>query len=374
LANKNDVAIVGGGVIGWSSAWHLLSRHPSLKVVVIDPDQHRCTSQRGAGGTRAQFSTDVNIALSLLSIEAFKRFPSEVGFDIGYHQNGYLLFTAQHDRAEKMKEAAEHQRDQGVPIDEVSIDDLKKRVPCLNTDDLVYAQIGLQDGYLDGPMVQRGYRAACLALGAEEMHAKAIGATDKQVQLDEGAIDAEHVIAATGHWSGAIGLDLPVKPEKHQLFYDAPGYVNPSWPFTIDADTTFHFRPESAGVLVCFNDNKLSSQDHEPDEAPHFEEEVLDRLMPLAEHRAPGFLDRDRINMGRAGYYAVTPDRHPIIGVTNGVFVATGFGGHGVMHSPAAGRVVSEIVLDGEAKSIDIKPLSPDRFKLGNLIKETIVF
>ena len=361
-------------MIGWSCAWHLLSRQPKLRLVVIDPDASRCTSHRGAGGSRAQFSTAVNIALSLLSIEEFKRFPSDIGFDIGYRQHGYLLFTAQPDRAQKMMEAAAFQRNHGVQIQDLTVEELKARVPCLNTSDLVHAQIGLQDGYMDGPQVQRAYRSGSVSMGAEEIHQQATCISAKQVEAESGVIAAEHVIVTTGHWSGTLGLNLSVKPEKHQLFFDSPPMVDPLWPFTIDADTTFHFRPDGDDILVCFNDLELASVERNPDETPHFEDDVLNRLLPLADHRAPGMIERDRIERGRAGYYAVTPDRHPIIGVKDGICIATGFGGHGVMHSPAAGKLIAEMLLDGSAKSVDVSSLNPDRFERGELIKETMVF
>jgi sarcosine oxidase, subunit beta len=368
------VAIVGGGVIGWSVAWHLLARQPTLKVIVVDPSQTRCTSLRGAGGSRAQFSTDVNIALSLLSIEEFKRFRQDVGSDIAYQQNGYLLCTADLDRAHKMVEAAKHQAERGVEIQSLTPDELKERVSCLNASDVVHAQIGMQDGYMDGPSVQRGYRSAALQLGAVELCANAIGVSASQVESHAETVTAEHVVVATGHWSGEMGLDLPVQPEKHQLFFDRPPKVNPSWPFTIDADTTFHFRPSDEGILVCYNDPQLSSGTYQADEAPLFDDSVLDRLIPIAEHRAPGFLELNRIERGRAGFYAVTPDRHPILGRHQGIYVATGFGGHGVMHSPAAGKLVAEMLLDGEATSVDISSLDPGRFAKGQLIEETMVF
>lgn len=316
----------------------------------------------------------MNIDLSLLSIKEFERFREEVGAEIGYQQNGYLLYTADAARAAKMQQAAKFQTERGVRLRELSIEELEEIVPCLNTSDILYAQIGLQDGYMDGPLVQRGYRAACLQIGAEEIQAKATKITSRAIETDAETVQADHVVVATGHWSGELGLDLPVKPEKHQLFFDRPLKMNPMWPFTIDADTTFHFRPDAEGILVCYNDQILSGGIHAPDEPPRFDDDVLDRLLPIAEHRAPGLLSRERIERGRAGYYAVTPDRHPILGINDGIVFATGFGGHGVMHSPAAGRLVSEMILDGEARSVDVSTLHPGRFKLGNLIQETMVF
>ncbi len=360
--------------MGWSAAWHLLSRLPSLRVVVIDPDPSRCTSLRGAGGSRAQFATEVNIALSLLSIAEFEKFDSIVGGDISYRQHGYLLFTASHERAEKMKEAATFQRSHSVRVDEVSVAELKRRVPCLDVSDVVYAHIGTQDGYLDGPALTNAYHSAALKLGATEINGKALGVSGSDVETTSGEIGAGHVVITTGHWSGELGLDLPVRPEKHQLYFANVDSVDPSWPFVIDADTTYHFRPQGDQIIVCFNDAELSSGEYGADEAPKTDDSVLTRLLPIAEKRSPGFLSRDRITGIRAGFYAVTPDRHPLLGPHKGVIVACGFGGHGIMHSPGAGRIVSEIVLDGEAKSIDIRALSPDRFDRGELVHETFVF
>lgn len=373
-SRRFDAAIVGGGVIGWSTAWHLLRRERTLRVAVIDPDPSRCTSLRGAGGSRAQFASEVNIALSLASIEEFKRYGSEVGGDIRYRQHGYLLFTADPERAQAMQRLADYQRSHGVPIEEVPIEEVKSRVPALETRDLVYAQIGVADGYMDGPQVQKAYRAAAIHQGAVEVQAKALSVAPDCVSTAGGDVYAGSVVVATGHWSAQLGLDLPVRPEKHQLFYAFPKGIKPTFPFVIDIDTTFHFRPHEGGILICYNDPELSSQEHAPDDSPTFEMEVLERLQPIADHRAPGLLTPENTLPGRAGFYAVTPDRHPILGKKDGIFIATGFAGHGVMHSPAAGRLVAEMILDGEARSIDVSRLSPDRFERGELVEETMVF
>jgi sarcosine oxidase subunit beta len=375
LANSSaDVAIIGGGVIGWSCAWHLLRREPALRVVVIDPDPNRCTSLRGAGGCRAQFASRINIEISLVSIEEFKRFAECVGTDIKFRQHGYLLYTADAERATAMRNLASFQRSHGVPIEEISIDDLKCRVPCLNTNDLVYADIGRTSGYLDGPGVVRGYRTASVKMGAEELREKATALSPTSVETSEGEVQANHVVVATGHWSAGLGLDLPVKPEKHQLCFALPNKVDPTWPFIIDADTTYHFRPYGDGILVCYNDPKLASGRHNADDKPDFDPDALERMFEFAEQRTPGFLNKQNCSPGRAGFYGVTPDRHPIIGTLNNIVVAAGFGGHGVMHSPAAGLLVAELILDGKATTVDITSLSPDRFRKGKLIEESMVF
>lgn len=335
---------------------------------MIDPDDGLCTSLRGAGGCRAQFASDVNIALSLRSIEELKQFADEIEF----RQNGYLLFTADAERAVKMRHLAEYQRERGVPIEEVSPSDLKSRVPCLNIGDVVYAQLGTADGIMEGPAVREFYRRKSRELGVQEVFAKATAVAEGAVSTEDQDIPAESVVVSTGHWSGFLGL--PVRPEKHQLFFATPPAVDPAWPFTIDADTTFHFRPYKDGILICYNDPVLADAERGAYDPPDFEPSVLERLQPIADHRAPGLITPGNSRPGRAGFYAVTPDRHPILGRKDGVIIATGFGGHGVMHSPAAGTLVAEMVLDGEASTVDVSSLSPDRFERGELVVETMVF
>lgn len=361
-------------MIGWSCAWHLLRREPALHIVVIDADSSRSISLRGAGGFRAQFASRLNIQISLASINEFKRFAETVGSDIKFRQHGYLLYTAEVDRAEDMQHVADFQRAHGVPIDELSISELKARVPCLNTSDLIYAHVGPTSGYLDGPGVVRGYRAASIKGGAEEMQAKATSVCATAVETDQGQVSAKHVIVATGHWSESLGLQLAVHPEKHQLCFALPSKVDPKWPFVIDADTTYHFRPYGDGILVCYNDPELSKQKFKIDDPPEFSLPAIERMFKIAEHRTLGFINKQNCSPGRAGFYGITPDRHPIIGRLDEIVIATGFGGHGVMHSPAAGLLVAEIILDGKATTVDISALGPDRFRKGKLIQESMVF
>jgi sarcosine oxidase subunit beta len=227
---------------------------------------------------------------------------------------------------------------------------------------------------MDGPIVRHCYRDSAMKMGATELAAKATAVTRNSVETERDSVSAEHVVLATGHWSGGMGLDLPVLPEKHQLYFASVGEIDPKWPFVIDADTTYHFRPHGDQIIICYNDEELASEIHGVDENPEFDYKVLDRLLPIVEHRTPGLIERESIELGRAGYYGVTPDHHPILGRKDGVIVATGFGGHGVMHSPAAGKLVTEMVLDGEANSVDVACLSPNRFQTGQLIQETMVF
>lgn len=372
MASRIDVAIVGGGAVGWSCAWHLLRAAPGLKVSVFDPDPSRCTSLRGAGGFRAQFSSPINIAMSLASIPELMRFAAETGTDVGARQNGYLLLTGDPARAAGLRELGTIQRNHGVRTREVGLDEVARSIPSVNPEGLIYAQLGLQDGFLDGPGVRNGYRAAALALGAAEVSEGVRSVDGDRLETDAATHEARHVVVTAGHWSGEVCRKLPIRSEKHQLYF-VPGKLPESTPFVIDLDTTFHYRPHGEQALVCYNDPELAAQSFAPEDLPEFDPTVLDRLLPLAEFRAPGLMS-DKPVTGRAGFYGVTPDRHPALGRLDGVIVATGFGGHGVMHSPAAGIAVSEMVLQGESRTLDIKALSPDRFAKGQLLAESWVF
>ncbi|HZH99051.1 MAG TPA: FAD-dependent oxidoreductase, partial [Fimbriimonadaceae bacterium] len=129
-----DVAIVGGGVIGWSTAWHLLRSDPQLKVVVVDPHPELRSSLRGTGGIRAQFGSGPNIQMSLCSIRALENFAEEVGHDIGFRQHGYLFFTCDKERAIALESLVEFQRSYGVPVELLSGGEVRSRLPMLRLD------------------------------------------------------------------------------------------------------------------------------------------------------------------------------------------------------------------------------------------------
>ena len=357
---KHDVAIIGGGVIGWSVAYHLSKLAPSLSVGVFDrnPSFAMGSTGKAAGGVRAQFGTPVNVDLSLHSNHFFEEHADEVGF----RQYGYLFVTAGKRGAEYLERITEMQHIRGVPVEKLSKADIEKRADYIVTDDLLLGSFSPTDGYLDPYAVCNLFQKGARANGVE---------VDYSCEVSNN-IEAETTVLATGHWSNevgqAYGIDLPVTPEKHQLaMTDAVPELPEKLPMVVDLDTSFHFRREGKGLLVGYN-YKSASQE------PTFDYGFLEELAPIALKRLPILENKGfDTKSSWAGYYAETPDHHAIIGRVKNIVACTGFGGHGVMHSPAAGLAAAEIIVYGESRTSDIKALRPSRFAEGDLVREEMV-
>ncbi|MBA3726650.1 MAG: FAD-binding oxidoreductase [Armatimonadetes bacterium] len=376
-----DVAIIGGGVIGWGVAYHVLKLSPTLRVTVIDkqPSFAMGSTARAAGGVRAQFGTAVNVDMSLRSITFFEEFERELGTNIGFRQHGYLFVTATQDGADYLERVGELQRRRGVPSRTFSVDEVRARAPFLNCDDLTGAAFSPTDGYLDPYAVCQGFEKGARSLGASAVYGTAaIGSESGSVSLDDGGrLGAGQIVLAAGHWSGELaqklGIEVPIAPQKHQLAMTEPVSGLPeNLPMIVDLDTSFHFRPEGQGLLIGYDDPD-ARQPH-ADVPPYFDFGFLERLAPVALHRLP-LAARLRFDYKRswAGYYAETPDHHAVIGRCGDIVVATGFGGHGIMHSPAAGLSVAEILVKGEPSTLDLFSLRPQRFAEQDLVPEPMV-
>jgi sarcosine oxidase subunit beta len=374
-----DVVIVGGGVIGWSCAYNLLRLDPNLRLVVIDKFAGGGMGSTGlaAGGVRAQFSTAVNIALSKRSIEFFEKFEEHTGEDPSFRQFGYLFVTATERGVLHMRKCRDLQRSLGVIVEEWSDLALIERAPYLNSADVLAACFGPKDGYLDPYAVCKGFEKAARTLGAAtHYNTEVVSGTARRIETEHGPIDCGAVVLAPGHWSkevaSAFGIELPVRHERHMLALTGPIPDLPEeLPMVVDLDTSFHFRREGAGLLIGCNWECTTPSD--PDSPAVFEFGFLQAIAERGLHRLPllGEVGFDTKKCW-AGYYAETPDHHAVIGEADGIFLATGFGGHGIMHSPAAGEAVAEMIVKG-ASSLDVNALRPSRFAEGDLVVEEMV-
>lgn len=378
-----DVVVLGGGVIGWSCAYHILKASPATTVAVVDraPSAGTGSTGRAAGGVRAQFGTEINISLSLFSIKEFERFHAEIGVDIGFRQNGYLFVTSTDAGANHLNEVLVTQLEHGVPVRRLNKKEIQQLAPCVSTDDLKAGSYSPTDGYLDPHSVCVGYEKAAIGLGAVPVYsASPVEVTPFEVVIQRCSstewIGAGKVVVACGHHtSGLLARPLPIRPEVHQLALTepVPGLPN-DLPMVVDLDTTFHFRREGEGLLIGFNDEATSGRADDPDSTPFFDYGFLERMAEAGLRRLP-LLATALFDTRKcwAGFYAETPDRHAIIGEWDDLFVAAGFGGHGVMHAPAAGQAVAELVLRGFCSSFDLHPLRPSRFEQGDLNVEPMV-
>jgi sarcosine oxidase subunit beta len=374
---RADVVIIGGGIIGASIAYHLATRGVR-DVVVLERDQLGSGSTgRNAGGVRLQFSTEINVRLSLRSLPRIESFAAEMGVDPQLRQVGYLfLITEERDVAPFEGSLAMWQR-LGVPAQRLDAAGVRDVFPELFLDDLRFATFCARDGYCDPSSLLNGYVARAKEKGVRfRDHEPAIGVTREGdrvtgVRTTKGEIACATIVNAAGAWGAEVGrlagVELPIRPLRRQIFVTdpVPG-LDREFPLTVEFASSLYFHRESGGVLMGMAD---------PTDGAGFDASVnwdfLPTLVERALYRLP-ILERAKVKTGWAGFYEDTPDKHPILGAIPGVegfLCAAGFSGHGIMHAPAAGEAIAELVVDGRT-SFDITPLAYDRFRRGDLLKE----
>ena len=380
-----EVVIIGGGIVGASIAWHLTEAgcHDVL-IVERETYQGKGSTGKSMGGVRAQFSTPVNIQMSLYSIPFYARFEETLGYPADYRAQGYLFLATSPAHMNYLRANYERQVAMGLKtVSFVSADEIRSMYPQLRSDDIVGGTFCSTDGFVDPYSVMNGFMQSALEKGAriwKEAEVTAIEHDDSGVTAvisSKGRISTRRVVNATGAWSAAIGrmvgVELPVEPLRRMLVPTEPFDQFPrTAPMIIDMSNGFHFRPENLGFLLAWND---------PEETPgyklNFEPGFIEKILLRAAERVPIF-ENLAVNPKRAwaGLYEMTPDHHPVLGPVKdvpGFFVANGFSGHGVMHAPATGKILSDLVLSGKTDLIDANILSLSRFAEGRLIHETAV-
>ncbi len=378
-----EVIIVGGGVIGASVAYHL-SQHGCHKVLVVDraPQPGMGSTGRATGGFRCQFSTPINVRLSLLSREKLLRFREETGVDPGYRPYGYLFVACSEAQLATLQGALRAQREAGLyESHEVSVDDIRRLNPALFTDDVIGGTFCPLDGFTQPMNILHGYRQAAersgveFRYGAGEARVWRAGERVAGVQIDGERIAAGAVVNAAGAWAGVVaqqaGVELPVRPLKRQVAITVPTALLPdTMPMSIDVTDGFHLRVRDGRVLLLLPDEHPVSHPFETT----FDEAWLTRVVARAHQRVPCLqgvpIDRAACY---AGLYEMSPDRHVIVGEApelRGFYLVNGSSGHGVMHAPALGEIVAALIL-GQPLPFDITPLRPTRFAEGAPNPET---
>jgi glycine/D-amino acid oxidase-like deaminating enzyme len=371
-----SVVVVGGGVIGASVAYHLAA-HGAREVVVLDRARGpgEGSTGRATGGFRVQFSTAVDVRLSVLARAQLERFSAEVGCDCGYQPAGYLWIAETHAELATLRAALGVQRANGV-TDAVELDPAAVAAlnPALHRDGIVGGTYCPSDGFIRPLQLLDGYRLAAQRLGVRFVwEAEVVGVRTGRdgrvvaVRTPQDEIASGAVVIAAGAWAGGVarlaGVDLPVTPLRRQVAVTVPTDALPAaMPMTLYAGDGFHLRVRDGRVLLL-----LPS----PGAANPFDDTVdpawIDAVTALARRRvlplAAVAIDRPAC---WAGLYEMTPDGHALLGAIPelpNLYVAAGASGHGVMHAPALGRLLAEIILDGAASSLaDVTALRPDRF------------
>jgi glycine/D-amino acid oxidase-like deaminating enzyme len=380
LPSKADVVIIGGGIIGTSIAYYLSKKGVKDVLLLEKTLLGAGTTAKCVGGIRTQFSTRINIEFSLLSRKIFDRFEEEFGVDPEFKPIGYLFLAVREPQWEILKANARLMEAFDLKATLLEPGEIQRRWPLLRVDDLVGGSYTEKDGYAGPYEVLRGFVVKARQLGAvlrEGIEVVGIQTKKGRVQAVETSIGEKVltplVVNAAGpyaaHIADMVGLALPVRPLRRQLFFTDPIEGLPSQlPMVIDLEYGWYMRREGRGLLLAGPQDSESSFN----EGVDFEGQEWTAVRSL--HRVP-ILEQSSIARGWAGLYEISPDHHAIIGSfpeLKGFICANGFSGHGFQHSPAAGILVAELIVDGKAKSLDIHPLRPQRFQEGDLVFEPL--
>jgi glycine/D-amino acid oxidase-like deaminating enzyme len=383
-----DVVIVGGGVVGLSAAYHLKREGFTGRVVVVerDPTYRRASSFLAMGGIRQQFGSAINVRMAQFSIAFYERFDARLA-ELGvqpsrFSQRGYLFLV---DRVgeERFRRRFEHQKALGAHVECLERKALEARLGGVRLDDIAFGVLGTADGYANPRAVLAGFRAAAAAEGAEIVEDEVVGIRQAEGRVtavdfaSAGTVATAAVINAAGAYAGRVGalagLELPVQPVRQHLFraelparwpYRFPMVIDPGGVHWRHDDLVDPDAPFDRIVVAKTRIDEPPGENFTCDESRWFDE-----FLPDLVKRVPSFADL-RLVEGWAGLYEMTPDHNPIVGEhprLNGFFLANGFSGHGLMLSPATGRILSELVRTGQSTTFDIRPFAVDRFERGEL-------
>jgi sarcosine oxidase, subunit beta len=381
-----DVVLIGGGIVGSSIAYHLVSAGcKNVLVLERETAQGKGSTGKSMGGVRAQFSTPVNIQMSLYSIPFYASFEERLGYPCDYRPQGYLFCATSDKHIAYLRANYEKQVAMGLKnVRLVGGDEIRSMFPQMRGDDIVGGSFCSTDGFVDPYSAMIGFMTWASDHGAilwKNATVQAITSQDAnsgfEIETTRGKVSTRMVVNCAGAWSAEIanmvGIKLPVEPLRRMLVPTEPFDQFPhTAPMIIDMSNGFHFRPESRGFLLAWND---------PEETAGyktgFEPSFIEKILTRAADRVPAF-ENLAVNPKRAwaGLYEMTPDHHPILGESPevpGFFFANGFSGHGVMHAPATGKILSDLILFGKTDLIDASLLNFSRFAEGRTIHETAV-
>ena len=376
-----DVVIIGGGCMGASVAYHLATRGVTDVILVErEPQLGMGSTGRNAGGFRHQFSHPANIALSKESIALFADFEMRVGHPIDFWPDGYLFLLCSPESIDTFRANVALQRQHAIDVEWMSADDAASLCPGLDTNGVLGATYCSDDGIADPNGVTMGFARAAQSQGVKIQRGEEVtgieveGARVTGVRTPGGSISTALVVNAAGPWARAVGqmagVIVPVDPERRHIFIaqpssgknwdegDHPRAVPSSRLMVIDFDSTFYFHREGGGLLFGMGD---------PDEKPGFDTTVrwdfLPQVIDVAVRRLPALADA-AVSHAWAGLYEMTPDHNPIIGPAHdvhGFYTIAGFSGHGFQHSPAAGRILADMIVGADV-GLDVSAFDHGRF------------
>lgn len=379
-----EVAIIGGGIVGASIAWHL-AQAGCRDVIVLEREHSlgKGSTGKSMGGVRAQFTTEPNIRMSMYSIDFYSTFDDLMDHPAGYRPQGYLFLAITPNHLDYLKNNVALQQSLGLKtVRMMDAAEIRGQFPQLRADDVIGGSFCSTDGFVDPYSAMTGFIERAVDAGVKlwkdaEVTAIARSGSDFAITTGRGNVTASKVVIASGAWSAGVakllGVDLPVEPLRRMLVPTEPFDKFPhTAPMIIDMNSGFHFRPEGRGFLLAWNDVEETSSFN-----TNFEPSFLEKILDRAADRVPVFEDVP-VNPKKAwaGLYEMTPDHHPVFGEdpnVAGLYYACGFSGHGVMHAPSTGKITADIITKGATDLINASLFNIRRFAEGRLIHETAV-
>jgi sarcosine oxidase, subunit beta len=380
LPRTADIVIVGAGIMGASLAFHLAKRKPG-NIVVLDKDHV------GFGGTgrssaliRMHYSYPPEVQLALVSLHMFQHWREVVGEAGDFRKTGFVR-TVPANETERLKQNVAMQAKLGVNVRLITGQELKELEPDWNTDDIELAAYEPDSGYGDGSNVANDFLSHARDLDVAYVPKAPVtafhveGGRVRGVVTEHGQIAAPVVVAATGPWTRPlfqqVGYDLPIEPEYHQvaILKNPPGMKGGGMA-CIDSITATYFRSDAQDKFLIgdFYGKRPVDPDNFPQRAS---DESLEEIIERTCRRVPK-LENAEVMRGVTGVYDMTPDARPLLGEVpgiDGLHVCAGFSGMGFKIAPAIGLVMSELLLDGKGKTVDISSFRPSRFAEGKPIK-----
>lgn len=384
---KADIIIVGGGVMGSSTAYSLRKNGYSGRIIVFekDPIYEFSSTSRSAGGIRQLYTTAINIQISRYSLQVYKNFPKTMEidgepFEINFRQRGYL-FLGTANMLPALQNQVTLQNQFGVPSEVLSANELLNIIPELYIDDLAGGLYCYEDGYLDPYSVMQGYRKNAQRMGVEYISAEVDMILTEQdqvtgIRLVNGAeYKSPIVINCAGAWgvylSDKMGIPLPVHPLKRQIFqFDTTKPLQKEMPLTVDP-TGVYFRHEGDKILTGFSEEVEPGIDFSVKRSLFYDE-----MWPILASRVKNF-EQVKVTSAWAGLYSFnTVDHNAIIGnhpTMKGYYMALGFSGHGMQQAPGVGQGLAELIHNGKYETIDFTPLRYERFAENDLVLEDAI-
>jgi sarcosine oxidase subunit beta len=380
IGSPADFVILGAGVIGASIAFHL-AQQKAGKIVVIDKSH---VGQGGSGRSsaliRMHYSYPPEVQLALVSLYMFENWRDIVGEEGDFRKTGFVRIVHPGE-TERLKRNVEMQRKLGVNVKLMDRVELRELEPDWKVDEVELAAYEPDSGYGDGAGVANDFLTRARELGVaylsktEALEFLVEGERVRGVRTDHGEIAAPVVVAATGPWTQPlfqrIGIDLPIETEYHQvaILRNAPGMKSGGCA-GIDSVSATYFRSDAHDKFLIgdFYGERGADPDNFPQRAS---DDGLEQIIERACGRVPK-LENAEVMCGVTGVYDMTPDSRPLLGAVSGVaglYVCAGFSGMGFKISPAIGLVMSELLLDGHGKTVDISTFCPGRFSAGKPIK-----